>query len=99
MIVTLLLTASMAGCAAQAAEGETTKAEGSNANALQIGGGGSTDMCPGGGAPACVKCSGIQCVYACAGANTCQTDANSCAWAPKVCRTLSFSPGFGKVMY
>jgi hypothetical protein len=103
-MVMLLVTASTAGCAAQVPDGEsegaTAKTEGSAASALRIGGGGLTETCPGGGAPACVTCSGFKCVWACAGDNTCATDTNMCAYSPGVCRTLSFSPGaFGKAIY
>lgn len=102
MMVMLSLTASMVGCAAQVPEGEnevaTAKPEGSTASALRVGGSGAS--CPGGGAPACVTCSGLQCVWACAGDNTCVADSEICAYSPGVCRTVSFSPGgFGKVIY
>lgn len=96
MLMTLLVTASMTGCAAQAqapeGEGATAATEGSTESALQKGGGDATQTCPGGGAPACVVCSQGKCVWACSGDNTCKTTTDICAYSPGVCRTISFSP-------
>jgi hypothetical protein len=106
MMVMLLVTASMTGCAVQApdteSEGATAKAEGSSSSALQNAGSGSGgETCPGGGAPACVKCSGKDCVWACAGDNTCGSVPGLvyCSYSSSVCRTFSFAPTWGKVMY